>query len=127
MPSGAYGYDVNGVQLDAGTPIPNSLALIAGAVQGQTGSGGGGGIPVTPASATQNPQNLGASAQLVIPPGAKEWTVVCITGTLTIAGAGTTSASALPAGLSDSSSLPLVNAITVTTASASSAYVRWAT
>lgn len=86
---------------------------------------GGSDIPITPPTVNSLPQNLGASASLVIPAGAKGWTVSCLTGTLTLATS--TTASALPAGFSDSDPNIVGAAITVTTASASTAYVRWGT
>lgn len=71
MASGVYGVDANGVPLNAGTPERNSLALIAGAVQGQ----GGGGIPVTPAPlvGTYVPFAIASSGSGTIPITAKRW------------------------------------------------------
>jgi hypothetical protein len=125
MPSGAYGYDVSGQQLNNTTPDRESLALIAGAVQGQPPAGGGtGGIPVvvTPPTVTPNFAAVPQSTSQVIPAGAKGWTAVCLTGTVTFGGV-----AALPAGWSDSDQNTLAAAITLTTASASTAYVRWNT
>lgn len=82
-------------------------------------------IPVTPQTVTSSPHNLAASTALTIPAGAKGWTVSCLTGTLSIA-CGTT-ASALPAGFSDNDPNIVGADITITTASASTAYVRWGT
>lgn len=86
---------------------------------------GGSGIPITPPTVTSKPQNLAASSSLVIPLGAKGWTVTCLTGTITLATS--TTAGALPAGFSDSDPNIVGADITVTTASASTAYVRWGT
>lgn len=86
---------------------------------------GGGGIPSAPQTVTSSPHNLAASTTITIPAGAKGWTVTCITGTLSIT-CGTT-ASALPAGFSDSDTNIVGADITVTTGSASTAYVRWGT
>lgn len=99
-----------------GNPVPFGASPASG--------GGGGGIPVTGQTVTAVPKNVGASASQVIPAGAKGWTVSCITGTITIA-CGANSASALPAGFSDGDTNTTAADITITTASASSAYVRW--
>jgi len=83
MPKGAYGYDVSGVQLEAGSPAPKSLALIAGAVQGQ----GTGGIPVVPPTPpggnpvvgiqeTRSAQNGLTAATTTIPAGNLEYLVL---------------------------------------------------
>lgn len=85
-------------------------------LQGVSASGSGTAGPKTP-----HPVSLGASATQVIPIGAKGWTITVITGTATINGA------SVPAGFSDSDDGPLAAAITVITAAASSAYVRWNT
>lgn len=90
-----------------------------------TGAIPGGSIPITPPTGTASPHNLAASTPITIPAGAKGWTVTCLTGTLSIA-CGTT-ASALPAGFSDSDPNIVGADITVTTASASTGYVRWGT
>lgn len=63
-----------------------------------------------------------ASTPQVIPIGAKEWTVTVLTGTATVNGA-----AACPAGFSDGSTRTLLNTVTILTAAASTAYVRWAT
>lgn len=85
----------------------------------------GGGIPITPPTVTASPHNLAASGSITIPAGSKGWTVTCLTGTLSIA-CGTT-ASALPAGFSDGDTNTTAADIVVTTASASTAYVRYNT
>lgn len=78
---------------------------------------------VTPQSVTQATSVIvAASTSQVIPIGAKEWTVTVLTGTATVNGA-----AACPAGFSDGSTKTLLNTVTVTCASASTAYVRWAT
>lgn len=123
MPSGAYGYDVNGVQLHAGTPIPNSLALIAGAVQGQSGSGGGGGIPVTitPTTVTPNFFAVTTTSSVVIPVGAINASVLILTGT------GTLNSVDQPAGVPWTEPNKLAGTVTLVLASASTARVYYGT
>ncbi len=64
---------------------------------------------------------LDAEETQVIPIGAKGWTFSVLTGTATVNG------ETVPAGFSDSDSQPLAATITVITAAASSAYIRWNT
>lgn len=98
-----------------GNPVPFGASPASG--------GGGGGIPVTPQSVTQQPSVIvPASTSQVIPIGAKEWTVSVLTGTATVNGA-----AGCPAGFSDGSTQTLLNTVTITTAATSTAYVRWAT
>lgn len=96
-------------------------ATLAGGTYGAlktSGAGGGSspaGAPVTVTSAIV-PQSTTAT----IPIGAKGWTFTVLTGTATFNGA-----AALPAGFSDSDVNTLAAAISYTTASASTAYVRY--
>lgn len=80
MPSGAYGYDVSGVQLSATTPERESLAIIAGATQGQTpAGGGGGGIPVVinqPTEGTRHRGLVAPSGTFTIPAGSKGYGLI---------------------------------------------------
>lgn len=114
-PTAILGKNPSGVPYPIGVDASGSLII----------STSGGGIPVTPQTVTASPHNLAASTSITIPAGAKGWTVSCLTGTLSIV-CGTT-ASALPAGLSDGDANTTAVDITITTASASTAYVRWNT
>lgn len=86
------------------------------------GSSGNSSIAVGGQSVAHHEILLGASATQIIPIGAKGWTVSVLTGTATVG-----SAAALPAGFSDNDPNTLTNTLTITTAAASSAYVRWNT
>lgn len=122
----APGADGNGIPLSetmtnaawgAGTTVGGISASL------QVTGAGGGAIPVTPQSVTQQPSVIvPASTSQVIPIGAKEWTVSVLTGTATVNGA-----AGCPAGFSDGSTQTLLNTVTITTAATSTAYVRWAT
>lgn len=91
-------------------------------------TGGTPGTPVVPtfptgsSSVTGHTVLMGASASQSIPIGAKGWSVSVLTGTITLDGA-----AGLPVGFNDSDIQTLAVAKTVTTAAASSAYVRWST
>jgi len=128
MSQGLTKYDSDGADMSPQDGTKNILTQIAAAVNrlaGVLGFTPAQGIPVTPPKVTSKPQNLGASSSLTIPAGAKGWTVTCLTGTLSIA-CGTT-ASALPAGFSDSDPNIVGADIIITTDLASTAYVRWNT
>lgn len=74
------------------------------------------------ASRTPHVALLGASASQVIPAGAKGWSFVVLTGTATVGGV-----ASIPAGVGDQDNGVLAASLTITTAAASSAYVRWNT
>jgi len=81
------------------------------------------GIPVSVGggSVTSHFQSLGASSSFNIPAGCKGWTVSFLSGTGTIGGV------AVSVGFSDSDTASPSAAITVTTGSDSSAYIRYNT
>lgn len=79
-------------------------------------SGGGGSQTVTPHFVS-----VSASASGTIPSGAKGWTFTVVSGTATFGGV------SVPAGFSDSDTNTLSSAISYSTSSASSAYVRYNT
>lgn len=93
-----------------------AIEVLKNAVSG-SGSSSPAGAPVT-----VNTVYLGASASQIIPAGAKGWSYAVTLGTATVAGA-----ASVPAGLGDSDSNILAASFTITTASASAAYVRWNT
>lgn len=85
-------------------------------------SGAGGGSSPAGATVTIVSAAVGASGSGTIPIGAKGWTFTVLTGTATFNGA-----ASLPAGFSESDVNTLTAAIAYSTASASSAYVRYNT
>lgn len=86
-----------------------------------TGGSGSGGIVVNPQPVTTTLAAVGASATGTIPAGSKGWSFAILTGTATYGGA------TVAAGFSDSSEKTTLNAITFTTASASTAVLRYGT
>ncbi len=104
---------------DIFTQIAAAVNRLAG-IPGQPPVPGAGGAVQ---SITQHPSIIvPQGTSQVIPKGAKEWTVTVLTGTATINGA-----AGCPVGFSDGSDKTLLNDVTITTASTSTAYVRWAT
>lgn len=87
-----------------------ALLQVANSISGTPGG--------TPGAFTN--ANVGASASATIPAGARNWSVVVITGTATVG-----SASALPAGFALNDAGPLNADLTVTTDAASTAYVQY--
>lgn len=101
----------------------HALKLLLFGFFGNTVPSGSGGITTSQSSVTQATSVIvPQSTSQVIPIGAKEWTVSVLTGTVTVNGA-----AGCPAGFSDGSDKTLLNTVTITTASSSTAYVRWAT
>jgi hypothetical protein len=80
------------------------------------------GLAGGPRTVTPHVALLGASATQVIPSGAKGWSFAIMTGTATVGGV-----AGIPAGIGDSDAGTLAASLTITTAAASSAYVRWNT
>lgn len=87
------------------------------------GASTGGALNVTESGGvgTYTFASLGASGSTTIPISAKSWTVSFLTGTGTIGG------QTVSAGFSDSDDKQPTVAITITTAAASSAYIRYST
>lgn len=106
-----------------GVPLGTSDGTATGALGVKVvGAGSGGAINVSSTHQTVTPTaaNMGASASVTIPAGSKGWTFTVLTGTGGVGGT-----TLLPAGFSDSDTNTLAASLTVTTASASSAYVRY--
>lgn len=106
--------------------MPGPLVIIAGKnyyalpvcpINADGTPAGGGTQTVTP-----NVALLGASATQIIPAGAKGYSFVVLTGTASVGGV-----ALIPAGVGDADPNTLAVALTITTAAASSAYVRWNT
>lgn len=78
-------------------------------------------VKSTPCKGTPHFTALSAGGSTTIPAGAFAWTVTFLTGTGTIGGL------AVPAGFSDSDAAQLLAAITITTDTPGTAYVRYMT
>jgi hypothetical protein len=78
-------------------------------------------LTATPISVTPNTVAVGASQSSTIPSGAKGFTFVALSGTVTLGGA------AIPAGTTISSNDILASSLAYTTAAASSAFVYFQT
>lgn len=115
--------DIYRGQVDQRTPLNVALCAIWYRLWqlGGFNQGGAGGVVVTPQTVTPNFHAIAASGTFTIPAGAKGWTAAILTGTGTIGGI----AIAVP--FSDSDDNTLASGITVTTDSASTAFVRWNT